>query len=124
MQQPRRNLAHNLGRVFYDVSLNFERPGALQQSSKPSLLDAEIFHQVLDRNHVPGSGLLAPGIVTCGWVLNGKSHLRRPVMATNTATTFKQQAHALIDQLPDTATWNDTTEEAQEHIAQDNSLTA
>jgi predicted transcriptional regulator len=34
-------------------------------------------------------------------------------MATNTAPTFKQQAHALVDQLPDTATWDDMIEEAR-----------
>lgn len=34
-------------------------------------------------------------------------------MTTSSAPTLKQQAHALIDQLPDTATWDDVIEEAR-----------
>lgn len=32
-------------------------------------------------------------------------------MNTTAAMSFKQQAHALIDQLPDTATWDDVVYE-------------
>lgn len=31
----------------------------------------------------------------------------------NTASTLKQKAHALIDRLPETATWDDVIEEAR-----------
>ncbi|MDB5968184.1 MAG: hypothetical protein JWQ90_634 [Hydrocarboniphaga sp.] len=32
---------------------------------------------------------------------------------TNTASTLKQEAHALIDQLPDNASWEDVIEKAR-----------
>lgn len=32
---------------------------------------------------------------------------------SNAAATLKQKAHELIDQLPDTATWDDVIEEAR-----------
>jgi len=35
------------------------------------------------------------------------------IVAMSTATKLKQQAHALIDQLPDSATWDDVIEEAR-----------
>lgn len=40
------------------------------------------------------------------------------------AALFKQQAHTLIEQLPDTATWDDLIEQARFHKAVDEGIAA
>lgn len=42
----------------------------------------------------------------------------------NTAVTLKQKAHELIDQLPDTATWDDVIEEARFRKAVEDGIAA